>query len=64
MTKSGPPQSDSVQLRCMRSALRRHARWVLLGGLSAIPPEKARLVAAAVEYHAEEVIGRGPVLAG
>jgi hypothetical protein len=36
---------------------------VLLGGLSAIQLEKALLVAAAVEYHAEEVIGRGPVRA-
>jgi hypothetical protein len=34
---------------------------VLLGGLSAIQLEKALLVAAAVEYHAEEAIGRGPV---
>ena len=36
---------------------------VLLGGLSAIQLEKARLVAAAVEYRAEEAIGRGPVRA-
>jgi hypothetical protein len=36
---------------------------VLLGGLSAIQLEKARLVAAAVEYSAQEVIGRGPVRA-
>jgi hypothetical protein len=36
---------------------------VLLGGLSAIQPEEARLVAEAVEDHAEEVIGRGPVRA-
>jgi hypothetical protein len=37
---------------------------VRLGGLlAAIPPEEARLVAEAVEQHAEEVIGRGPVRA-
>jgi hypothetical protein len=34
---------------------------VLLGGLSAIPPEEVMLAAAAVEYHTEEAIGRGPV---
>ena len=37
---------------------------VRLGGLlAAIQPEEARLVAEAVEQHAEEVIGRGPVRA-
>ena len=36
---------------------------VLLCGLAAIPPEKVLLAAAAVEYHTEEVIGRGPVRA-
>jgi hypothetical protein len=34
---------------------------VRLGGLSAIPPEEARLVEAAPEHHTEEVIGRGRV---
>jgi hypothetical protein len=34
---------------------------VLLGGLSAIQPEEARLVAEVVERHAQEAIGRGLV---
>jgi hypothetical protein len=49
--------------RCAPPRAVRARLGVLLGGLSAIQLEKARLVAAAVEYRAEEAIGRGPVRA-
>jgi hypothetical protein len=44
MTKSGAPQSDSAQLRCMRSALCRHARSARTLGcvLAAFPPFSLR----------------------
>jgi hypothetical protein len=52
MTQSGAPQSDRAQLRCMHSALRRHARCARAFGcvLAATPPFSLRKHASSRRY--------------